>query len=242
MTSSAILPFKRDEAHGIVLWTGDPDCETARKAVRAKLESNSAYLLKTSDELTQIRAGNLGEYISFLIGKDFDFSHYQPVPANALNPLGPISKADLDIVWCYFGASDTEDLILLQEVKTTYSSDLEIRSKLITDYKKLFDTDPSQQLATRLMCLKNHFQYVLDQKHYLKRIDKLQASTPAACQQIKIVPTLVHERIDAKPVEKLIAVRSSLIGLGWNEKSIIPWSISFEDFENRLIQIAVEGD
>jgi hypothetical protein len=230
--------FQRTESSAVIVWTGSPNCNAAASSLLEKLRSDTTYFLNSPDELTNPIIGNLGEYISFTIGRVFDYESYYPFPANALNPLSRISRSELDIVWCHFGEFESDDLLVLQEVKTTFDPLLAISSKLVADYKKLFDTDPAEQLSMRIQAVKNAVQYSLGKPNLLPRLNRLQAPNPGSCKQIRVVPTLVHEKIGADPIAKLVTVRTSLVGLGWAESTITPWSISLADLETKLGNIS----
>jgi hypothetical protein len=109
--------FLRTDAHGVVLWVGDPDCQAAHDATLSWLQEKCLTFCATASESNNILKGNLGETIAFCIGwwYVFDSSHAKPFTANALKPFGGISKPDIDIVWIRFGQVSHEDMAFLQK-------------------------------------------------------------------------------------------------------------------------------
>jgi hypothetical protein len=153
--------FAKSETHGVVLWVGDPDCQAAHDATLSWLSENCPTFYRTASATDTILKGNLGETITFCVGSWYIFngSHVHAFSANALKPLGGISKADIDIVWIHFGETGDDDMAILQEVKTTGEPSLSLADGLISDYDKLFGTDLRFTLHMRLQDIKNKIEY-----------------------------------------------------------------------------------
>ncbi len=81
-----------------------------------------------------------------------------------------MSKPDIDIVWIQFGETGGDDRIVLQEVKTTGDSVLSLADNLISDYDKLFGTNPRFTLHTRLQDIKNKLEYEHKQPELCPRV------------------------------------------------------------------------
>lgn len=144
--------FRRAEAQGLVVWTGDPDDDAVHHSICEWLhELYPVYPAGVRADGTGIR-GNLGECMSLRVGLLHDFGdaaywHYAPT---AIAPLKTYPDRGIDIIWLYFGEYEEDDHIVLQEVKTSTQSDLSYANELIRDYDKLFGTDQQFTLATRL--------------------------------------------------------------------------------------------
>ena len=174
--------FARHETHGALLWAGDPDCQAAHEAILHWLQENCPTFCATPPEggNVNILRGNLGETIAFCAGYwyVFDSSHIKPFTANALNPFGRISKSDIDIVWIRFGETGDDDTAFLQEVKTTGDASLSLADSLISDYDKLFDTNPQVTLHTRLQYIKNTLEFEHNQPDLCPRVAALAGQSP----------------------------------------------------------------
>lgn len=189
--------------------------------------------------VTKTCKGNLGEFIAFCVGKSNDFSSFTPFPANAFNPLSPISKSEIDIVWTFFGQEEKDDCAVLQEVKTTSDSSLSMAYELVADYGKLFGTDPALTLHTRLQAIKNEMEFKLKEPTLCPRMSKLAGNSPSTSARIRLLPTIVHERKNSKPGLRMLAVRSTLVGKGWPPGAVESWAIGLFDLESRLIRLAM---
>jgi hypothetical protein len=53
---------------------------------------------------------------------------------------------------------------------------------------------------------------------------------------VRLLPTLVHEKNGTTPHPKMLAIRETLIGLGWTE--VEAWAIALSDLDQRLVRIA----
>lgn len=200
--------FAKTESYGVVLWVGDPDCQAAHDATLCWLQKNCPAFHPTASATETILKGNLGETITFCIGYWYVFnsSHDHSFAANALNPFGGISKADIDIVWIHFGETGDEDMAILQEVKTTADSSLSLADGLISDYDKLFGTDPRFTLHMRLHGIKNIIEYGPKRPDLFPRVQELAGQSPQTSPRVQLFPTLVQERHASDPQTKMLAI------------------------------------
>jgi hypothetical protein len=129
------------------------------------------------------------------------------IPAHAYTPLSDVSKPDIDIVWLQLpdieGVQGGEVLCVLQEVKTTGARRLDYAYELLSDYNKLFDTDPRFTPQTRLQAVKNHVEFTLRRPELCGRIARLAGTSPRTSDAIAIAPTLVHDRRHRNPAATL---------------------------------------
>lgn len=235
--------FQANANSGVVVCVGNPACQDGHDLILGWMQQNLPFVLPAlpSGQAINILHGNLGETISFLVGR----SHLVPpgsipFPANALNPLGGISRPEIDIVWIRLGQREEEDLAYLQEVKTTTQTSLNYADKLTTDYDKLFGTDLALTAHTRLQHIKNimEVQQAVTPP-LLLRISALAGQSPATSSKLNLLPTLVHERIGTTPVQKMMSIRSTLIGRGWQSNQIAAAAISLSDLAARLDRLAL---
>jgi hypothetical protein len=233
--------FVRNETAGVILWMGDPDCQAAHNATLSWLMENCPTFYSTPSTGDNILKGNLGETITFCVGYwyVFDSSHVKAFAANALNPFGGISKPDIDIVWIRFGATGIDDMAILQEVKTTGDSALSLADNLISDYDKLFGTNPRFTLHMRLQDIKNKLEYEHRQPELCPRVSELAGQSPQTSPQVQLLPTLVHERLGSDPHTKMLAIRETLYGKGWSRRAVQPWAIGLFDLNTRLLRLAM---
>jgi hypothetical protein len=233
--------FAKTETHGVVLWVGDPDCQAAHDATLRWLRGNCPVFCPTPSATDNILKGNLGETITFCVGYWYVFngSHVHAFSANALNPFGGISKADIDIVWIHFGETGDDDMAILQEVKTTGEPSLSLADGLINDYDKLFGTDPRFTLHMRLQGIKNAIEYEHKRPDLCPRMAELAGQSPHTSSRVLLCPTLVHERHASDPQTKMLAIRETLCGKGWARKAVQPWAIGFFDLNERLLRLAM---
>ena len=238
------MSFNSTTSSGVILWSGSPDCQAAHNAILVWLQQRVASFRTFSPVPTEpdtILKGNLGETISFCVGIWNNFSGYRPFPANAFNPLGTIAKSEIYIVWVFFDKVGTNDIAVVQEVKTTSDNSFRLADKLVEDYDKLFGTAPKFTLSTRLQSIKSEVEYKLQRPDLLYRVDQLAGNSPITSPKIKLVPTLVHDRQGGNPQTKMLAVRSSLCSSskGWSSSSVTAWAIGLTDLNDRLIRLAM---
>lgn len=234
--------FARQEMHGVVLWVGDPDCQAAHDATLSWLQEHCPNFCSVASAADNILKGNLGETIAFCVGYWYVFNDpsVKTFADNALNPFGGISKPGIDIVWIRFGETGDDDMVVLQEVKTTGDSSLSLADNLISDYDKLFlGTDPNFRLHYRLWYIKNKLEYEHNQPELCPRVQALAGKSPETSPQVVLLPTLVHERIGSDPQTKMLAIRETLYGKGWPRRAVQPWAIGLFDLNSRLLRLAM---
>lgn len=237
-----VLKFSRTIAAGITVYTGDPDCQAAHDELLQFLRAKGTAFLPKSVKLSTARQGNLGEHIAYRIARHFDFHRHRARTANAHEPLSAVSLTHIDILWVFIGETPGEDLAIVQEVKTTGQSDLGLANDLISDYDKLFSTNPQMRLISRLQAFAAELEDYDPQvsPDVLDRIIALAKGGPVHCTQVSLAPTLVHDsQYDAVP--KLTAVRSAIASQGWSSAGITPVSIHLDDLMNRLERLT-HGD
>ena len=229
---------ERGNAAGWLAWQGDPDDDAAHRTILEWLrEVVPAGFIEVHDALPNRVKGNLGEFIAYGIGKNYVFTSVEIASgANTTDPLANISKPDVDIVWLNIGETQTDDWAVFQEVKTTGDASLGLADALFTDYEKLFGEDVRLTLQARLGALKNKLDQ-MGQGHLSPRVTQLTAPSPELASRIYLVPTLLHDARN-DPSAKMVAVRQSLIGHGWNADSVQCWSVAMGEIDDRLSRIA----
>jgi hypothetical protein len=185
------------------------------------------------------RKGNLGEFISLSVASFTGLKPAYKFANNAVNPLGGMPLPGLDITYVLIDPSDpSNDLVFLQEVKTTGDASLGIGNNLVRDYGKLFADNLDFTLASRLQVVANKFELELNMPHLCERILALAGETPSECTRVYLVPTLVHERDGAMPAPKLLAIRTAISSQGWSAAHIYAWSIALSNLDERLQRLA----
>lgn len=193
-----------------------------------------------SEPINMATFGNLGEAIAYLVGYQNDFTDALAFTANAFDPMARISRPSIDILWINLGESPEHDWIAIQEVKTTSRHSLSIANDLNTDYEKLFGSDPRLTFQTRMNAVEIQLRLQRREDALADRIVTVteNAVSPVTSHRVTLVPTLVHESESGDAVVKLLAVRTSLFSLGWQARSILPWSIRLDNLEARIRQLA----
>ena len=191
--------------------------------------------LKSGTDLDNRRQGNLGEFITYWVAHNNKvYSKCLKFLANAAEPLSAISQPNLDLTFVLFGELPSDDLIYIQEVKTTTSTSLSYADALVTDHEKLFGEDLALTLQSRIQVISFKFEHEHNRPDYAERVLNISNDAPSKCARVRLVPTLVHEKNGTKPVTKLVEVRTAIAGKGWPASSIEPWSISLTDLKDRL--------
>ena len=223
---------------GVLAWEGDPDDDAAHQKILDWLRAAEPVgFLDPTEPLSNITKGNLGEFITFKIGKNHVFAdEAQAEPANAHAPLFPKSGEGIDIVWLHFGETETDDWAALQEVKTTGEASLKLALDLIADYDKLFGEKLRFTLLARLGALKNKLEY-RGQGEFAPRITALVGPSPGSVHGIRLFPTLVHDSA-SNSFANMTHVRQCLIGQGWPPEVVQCWSISLSNLNDRLARLA----
>ncbi|WP_020485989.1 hypothetical protein [Rhizobium leguminosarum] len=158
---------------------------------------------------------------------------------NAFAPLQDISHSGLDLAYAYFDPFEpSNDLIYLQEVKTTGGIDLSYADNLISDYRKLFGEDGSVTYNTRIQGISMQIELQHQRPDLADRLRNLSETQVSRCNQVRLIPTLVHERVGTAPVEKLVGVKSAITALGWSAQQVAPWSIAMTDLIDRLVRLS----
>jgi hypothetical protein len=230
--------FLRQTSSGIDLWTGDPSCQAAHDALLSVLAVAGPFI-GPGEPLSTRRQGNLGEFVALHVALSAPLQHTSIHALNAFQPLQDISHAGLDVTYLYFDPSDPgKDAVYIQEVKTTGGENLSYADSLTEDYKKLFEDNAKFTLNTRIQGLAFKLD-VGDKRPDLAERLRLVATTEAKlCSKVKLIPTLVHEKVGTDPVTKLVAVKTAITGLGWGASQIEPWSVAFENLIQRLTRMA----
>jgi hypothetical protein len=224
---------------GVSSCTGHPNCDAAHAALLAGLQELGTPFIGPGQTLSLSQRGNLGEFISLHIARAGDFNTMQKFAWNALQPLSGISRDGIDLTYVYFDPVSAEnDLLYIQEVKTTGAANLNYLNRLVEDYQKLFSTDINLTLQTRIQCLSNSFEIERNNDAYAERVQYLGATTPKECIRIRLIPTGVHRRGIGNPVEKMLAIRSVIASFGWDQLAINPWSVALSDLDDRLLRLA----
>lgn len=235
--------FVASTKDGVREWCGDPDCQTAHDALLEWLKETCKpfRLVRDTRVGDNILRGNVGEAIAFCVSLWHDCGGHRAFATNATRPFRPKSDIDIDILWLSFGKKAADDFAIVQEVKTTNGADLAYASTVVDDYEKLFGTNARLTLHTRLQDVKVDLKLKLAQdesKVLCPRVSKLAGQSPKTSSKIQIRPTLVHELAGTKPRPKMMAVRTTLIGKGWDADSVEAWSIGLTDLDARLIRLA----
>jgi len=182
--------------------------------------------------------GNLGEFIALHVALAGPHGKMDKHIGNALQPLSRISGPGLDLIYIHFDALDSgHDRLYIQEIKTTGDMSLEYFDKLKGDYKKLFAPDLQFTLQTRISALANKFELEQNNAEYAERVTKLGGTTPQQSVRVQLVPTGIHDLASSDPVSKMLMIRSSIMGFGWDSLQIEPWAIGLSDLEKRLLRL-----
>jgi hypothetical protein len=193
--------------------------------------------------LNERHVGNLGEFVAMCVGKHWhaEFEPYHIFAANGFEPLTNASRPGLDLVWIFFGNTASEDVAVLQEVKTTDKADLEIAYKIKPDYEKLFDTDPSLTLKSRLSAVKTRLELEARRKDLALRVNKFICIKPNLCSSLSVLPTLVYDcatTAQTHALERMMTVRTSISALGWETRQVKSWAIAIEKLYEKLTKLA----
>ncbi len=231
--------FKRTNDSGVLVHSGDPSCDSAHEALLSALKKMGTAFIGTGETISHSQTGNLGEFISLHIGRNGSFANHQRFAHNAIQPLTRISGAGIDLMYVYLDPNDeNNDLLYIQEIKTTGQQSLNYFNALEKDYKKLFSTNLNLTLQSRINFLANSFEIERDNEDHARRVQKLGARRPELCTNVRLVPTGLHEAGVGDPVKKMLAVRTAIAAFGWQPSAISPWTIGLTDLEDRLLRLA----
>lgn len=231
--------FTSVEDSSVLLWTGKPNCDAAHSEVLAFLNSHCQPFPTTVGAKDNILRGNLGETIVFCLGKSQQFGSNNCLGhfANALRPFSGKSNPELDLLWVHFGNCSKDDWAVLQEVKTTSADSIAYANNLVSDYDKLFGTNPRLTLQTRFQDFKNRLEFEQNRPaHILQRANQLLGVSPVACPRIRLLPTVVHDSVATDVVDTMLLVRESLTGKNWAD--VEPWAIGLSSLDDRLVRLA----
>lgn len=235
--------FAAVEINGVTIWSGRPDCQAGHDAVLAWLRQHAGPFLSPSQvrDHGNILRGNLGESIAYCVSFWHDCGGYRVWATNAARPFRPKSDIDIDIVWLAFAENVRDDFAIIQEVKTTNGTDLAYGNELIADYDKLYGTNPRLTLHTRLQDIKVDllFKCGPEGKELSQRVSRLAGQNPQTSPRIQLRPTLVHEREGTKPVNRMTAIRTTLLGKGWSPDAVEAWAIGLTGLDARLTRLAI---
>jgi hypothetical protein len=129
--------------------------------------------LQPGVELLQSQCGNMGEFISFNIARSTNLKspNIQSFARNAIEPLAKISSSGIDLTYVYFDPSTpANDLLYIQEVKTTGADNLNYLGHLQSDYEKLFSLDLNLALRSRIAVIANSLELERNLDDYAKRL------------------------------------------------------------------------
>ncbi|WP_156828773.1 hypothetical protein [Rhizobium sp. 42MFCr.1] len=230
--------FKRTNQTGVFVHVGDPSCDAAHQNLLIRLQKMGAPFDIAATEVGSRIKGNLGEFIALHVALGGPYGAMQKHIGNALQPLSRISGPGLDLIYVHFDAFDSSlDRLYIQEIKTTGDVGLGYLDNLKSDYKKLFAPDPQFTLQTRISALANKFELEQNNAGYAERVIKLGGTTPQESVRVQLMPTGIHDLASSDPVAKMLMIRSSIMGFGWNSVQIEPWSIGLSSLEKRLLRL-----
>jgi hypothetical protein len=235
--------FRRTDGGECVHWTCHPDAEVAHQGLLARLRTIIGEFLRPGTALGSRRFGNLGQFVALFIGERCGgLPDHQPDPfTSALSPLSDISHDGIDIIWLLLRDDPRGDAAVLQEVKTTGAERLDIAYDLAGDYEKLFGTDPQLTWKQRVSHLKAYFLVARKEPRLAARLNKFLGVTPSNCNGVRVLPTLVYDsrRCHWSVAEqRLLAVRTSVIGLGWDSSQVLSWTVGIDNLESRFERLS----
>lgn len=252
ITCNHMLPFSKTQTPvtsigNIHCYVGVPTCTTFYTWILQSLEElMHPGFGPPSPPLTEIttgQMGNLGEAITYLVGRTERFNSTPFVAAlgSALTPFNPSALTGVDITIVYLDPSgQTEnDRLFIQEIKTTAATELGYSKALIGDYEKLLDTTkPTLSLMSRVSSLKCKLKW---EHHFgqdlLQRVEDLAQPSASDCGRVRLLPTLVHDR-NANPIAALSYVMTEIHKQGWPQGCIEAWSISMTQLGQALLKLA----
>ena len=197
------------------------------------------HFIPSSEALGTRRQGNLGEFIAFHAALSDKLPYTQVMGVSGMDPIQNVAAPGLDITYLYFHPNNpVEDLLYIQEVKTTGQLDLSYADALVADHTKLFGEDPALSFNSRVQSMALRLSLQQQRPDLAKRLRAMTGTAPLGCSHVRLIPTLVHERIGTDPKTKMLAVRSSIQTLGWPIGQIRPWSIGMEGLIDRLTRLA----
>lgn len=224
---------------GVLVNLGNPDCDAAHLALLTELRRFRVPFLDKTTVPSNRQKGNIGEFLTLHVARGMEYGEMHKQAGNALEPLSDVSKAGLDLIYVYLDENDQEnDLLYVQEIKTTGQKTLAYWDNLTSDYEKLFATNLNFTLQSRIDTLALKFEIEQNNDEYAERVRRLGATTPQGCSNIRLLPTGIHDLQVGQPVTKLLAIRSAITVFGWNANQIAPWAISLSQLDDRILRLA----
>ena len=236
--------FTSTPVEGCQIWVPDPDQSTAHALLLTTLATTvGGNFLSPDSTLNQPQFGNLGEFLTLYVGDSCAGlpSTYRCHPVNGREPLKRVSDSGVDLLWFHFDADPQDDLIVLQEVKSTRQADLRHADGLIDDYQKLFSTDPAVILSSRIGSLKLLLRVTLRKPELVARCDRFVGTEPTECRDLRLMPTLVFDTsvaMHGAAARKLSIVRTTICGDGWLDTQVQPWGICLDELEAEFEALA----
>ena len=223
---------------GVVVWTGNPDCQSAHDWLLAWLQARKfPFLAQPPSESNTRIQGNVAETLSMCLALNFRRPTKLCFPANAQHPFSNISRPDIDLLWIGFGTLPSDDYVVVQEIKSTGGDNLNYADTLLTDYDKLFARDPQFTLQTRLQAIQTELEMQNAPYDLLARIAKIAGTSPQTSGNgVRLIPTLVHDLNSISPTPKMLGISATLTGRGWN--NVEPWAIGMTDLLARFRRLA----
>ena len=93
-------------------------------------------------------------------------------------------------------------------------------------------------LHTRLQDIKNKLEFEQRRLDLARRASALAGGSPRTSSQVRLLPTMVHERAGADPQTKMLAIRETLLSRGWAAGAVVGWAIGLTDLDDRLVRLA----
>ncbi len=239
---------KSSSGYQIQFVRGNPDCAAFYEWIHGQLtEVTKAWPPKIT-KLETGRKGNLGEFLSFKVARESGLygkkNGYTVALVGALTPLQDGAPPGLDVTIVHLdpAGNESKDCLYIMEIKTTGSMKLTYATALIDDYEKLLGkTTVAGSLGQRLNWLVGYLKEVHEfDVLALERVGRLFMPDPEDCDRIKLLPTLVHDRLagDVAASEALGDVAIKIQKQGWGLKTIEPWSIAINGLTKCFIHLS----
>ena len=227
------MSFQQDNVNGVVVWTGQPDCQAAHNWLLTWLSQHALpFLPHPPEQLSFSMQGNLAETLSMCVAWQFRQPSQRCFPANAQHPFSSISRPDIDLLWIGLGNQPSDDYIVIQEIKSTGGMDLSYADKLLDDYNKLF-SHPRFSLQTRIQAIQAQMEWQNEDPQIIARISRIAGVSPNTCgAAVRLVPTLVHDLNSIPAAPKMLAVTATLTSRGWS--NVEPWAIGITNLLDRF--------
>lgn len=236
------MTFNHTANGGVSLWRGHPDDNAAHAWILNWLANElvgTVFRQSGSPPISNAVRGNLGESITYKLARSSTFPPpVRAFAANALRPIRDTSAIGLDIAYVAFSERPEDDILAIQEVKTTSGYHLEYADQLISDVEKLSSSNVDLNLSARVNMIANLLDFDHNAPDLAARALALGASTPQAARQVRLIPSLVHDTNCVDPIPKLNAVTTAITAFGWSRDAISVWSIALDELDARLQRLA----